>query len=99
MMGGALAIIALFFVIGIVFGAAIVPAVSILRRDVGPSDGPDDSPGYGPPGPGGASPDLAWDDWQGDEAGEAQQDSPGQAYGRCKWPPRPGALGAPRRRT
>ncbi len=81
-MGGALAIIALFFVIGIVFGAAIVPAVSILRRDVGPSDGPDDSPGYGPPGPGGASPDLDWDDWQGEEPGEAQENPRGQSYGR-----------------
>ena len=52
-MDGALAIIALFFVIGIVFGAVIVVAVSNLRRDVGPPDGPDDPPGYGPPGPGG----------------------------------------------
>ena len=81
-MDGALAIIALFFVIGIVFGAAIVPAVSILRRDVGPSDGPDDPPGYGPPGPGGASPDQDWDDWQGDEPGEAQENPRGQSYGR-----------------
>ena len=81
-MDGALAIIALFVVIGIVFGAAIVPAVSILRRDVSPPDGPDDPPGYGPPGLGGPSPDLDWDDWQGDEPGEAQENPRGQSYGR-----------------
>jgi hypothetical protein len=53
-MTSALVIIALFFVIGIVFGAVIVVALSILRRDVGPPDGPDDPGGpsdYGPPGP------------------------------------------------
>jgi hypothetical protein len=49
-MDGALAVIALFFVFGIVFGAVIVVAVSILRRDVGPPDDPDDPPGYGEPG-------------------------------------------------
>jgi hypothetical protein len=81
-MDGALAIIALFFVIGIVFGAVIVLAVSIRRRDVGPPDGPDDPPGYGPPGPGGPYPDLDWDDWQGDEPGEAQENPRGQSYGR-----------------
>ena len=81
-MDGALAIIALFFVIGIVFGAVIVLAVSILRRDVGPPDGPDDPPGYGPPGPGGPPPDLDWDDWQGDEPGEAEENPRGKSYGR-----------------
>jgi hypothetical protein len=80
-MDSALAIIALFFVIGIVFGAVIVLAVSILRRDVGHPDGPDDPPGYGP-GPGGSSPGLDWDDWQGDEPGEAEENPRGQSYGR-----------------
>ena len=81
-MDGALAIIALFFVIGIVFGSVIVVAVSNLRRDVGPPDGPDDPPGYGPPGPGGPYPDLDWDDWQRDEPGEAEENSRGKSYGR-----------------
>ena len=81
-MDGALAIIALFFVIGIVFGAVIVLAVSILRRDVAAPDGPDDRPGYGPPGPGGPSLDLDWDYWQGDEPGEAEENPREQSYGR-----------------
>ena len=81
-MDGALAFIALFFVIGIVFGAVIVLAISILRRDVGTPDGPDDPPGYGPPGPGGPSPDLYWDAWRGDEPGEAEENPRGQSYGR-----------------
>lgn len=81
-MDGALAIIALFFVIGIVFGSVIVVAVSNLRRDVGPPDGPDDPPGYGPPGPGGPHPDQYWDDWQGDEPGEAEENPRGKSYGR-----------------
>ena len=81
-MDGALAFIALFFVIGIVFGAVIVLAISILRRDVGPPDGPDDPPGYGPPGPGGPSPDLDWDDWQGTEPGKAEENPRGEPYGR-----------------
>ena len=78
-MDGALAIIALFFVIGIVFGSVIVVAVSNLRRDVGPPDGPD---GYGPPGPGGPYPDLDWDDWPRDEPGEAEENPRGKSYGR-----------------
>jgi hypothetical protein len=71
-------IIALFFVIGIVFGAVIVIAVSILRRDVGP---PHDPPFYGPPGPHGPFADLDWDDPQEEPEGSGQ-DSRWHSYGR-----------------
>ena len=81
-MDGALAIIALFFVIGIVFGGVIVVAVSVLRRDVGRPDGPDDPPGYGPPGPGGPHPDLDLDGWQDEETGETEENPRWQSYGR-----------------
>jgi hypothetical protein len=81
-MDGALAIIALFFVIGIVFGAVIVIAVTILRRDVGPPDDPDDPPSYGPPGPGGPSPDLDLDGWQDEGPGGTEDNPRWQSYGR-----------------
>ena len=81
-MDGALAFIALFFVIGIVFGAVLVLAISILRRDVGPPDGPDDPPGYGPPGPGGPPPDLGWEGPQDEEPGGDEENPRWQSYGR-----------------
>jgi hypothetical protein len=81
-MDGALAFIALFFVIGIVFGAVIVLAISILRRDVGPPDGPDDPPGYGRPGPGGPPPDLGWEGLQDEEPGGDEENPRWQSYGR-----------------
>lgn len=78
----ALVIIALFFVIGIVFGAIIVVAVSILRRDVGPPDDPDDPPGYGLPGPDGPSLDLGWEGPQDEEPGGSEENPRWQSYGR-----------------
>jgi hypothetical protein len=81
-MDGALAIIALFFVIGIVFGAITVVAVSILRRDVGPPDGPDDPPGYRSPGSDGPSPDLGWEGPQDDEPAGDEENPRWQSYGR-----------------
>jgi hypothetical protein len=81
-MDGALAIIALFFVIGIVFGAVIVVAVSNLRRDVGPPDGPDDPPGYGPPGRDGPSRDLGWGRRRDEEPGGDEENPRWQSYGR-----------------
>jgi len=81
-MDGALAIIALFFVIGIVFGAVIVVAVSNLRRDVGPPDGPDDPPGYGSPGPDWPSRDRGWEDRPDEEPGGDEENPRWQSYGR-----------------
>lgn len=81
-MDGALAIIALFFVIGIGVGAIIVVAVSILRRDVGPPDGPDDPPGYRSPGSDGPSPDLGWEGPQDQEPGGDEENPRWQSYGR-----------------
>jgi hypothetical protein len=78
-MTATLVIIALFFVIGIGVGVVAVIAVSILRRDIGPSDDP---PGFGPPGPGGPSPDLDWDDPQDGGSGGAEADTRWQSYGR-----------------
>jgi hypothetical protein len=78
-MASALVIIGLFFVIGIVFGAVLVVALSILRRDVGPPDGPGGPHDYGPPGPSGPPPDLGWDDTQDQEPGG---NSHSQFYGR-----------------
>lgn len=78
-MTAALVIIALFFVIGIAVGVVAVIAVSILRRDVGP---PGDPRGFRPPGPGGPSPDLDWDNPQDGESGGAEADTRWQSYGR-----------------
>jgi hypothetical protein len=78
-MTAALVIIALFFVIGIGVGVVAVIAVSIVRRDVGPPDGP---PGFTPPGPGGPSPDVDWDDSPDGESGGAGAVTRWQSYGR-----------------
>jgi hypothetical protein len=81
-MNGALAFIALFFVIGIVFGAVTVVAVSILRRDVGPPDGSDDPPGYRSPGSDGPSLNLGWEGPQDQEPGGDEENPRWQSYGR-----------------
>jgi hypothetical protein len=78
-MAATLVVIALFFAIGIGVGVIAVIAFSILRRDVGPPDGPR---GFGPPGPGGPSPDLDWDDPHDGESGGAEADTRWQSYGR-----------------
>jgi hypothetical protein len=81
-MDGALAFIALFFVIGIIFGAVIVVAVSILRRDVGLPADPDDPPGYGSPTPNVPSPDLGWERARDEEPGGDEENHRWQSYGR-----------------
>ena len=81
-MDGALGFIALFFMIGIIFGAVIVVAVSILRRDVGLPDDPDDPPGYGSPTPNGPSPDLGWEGARDEEPGGDEENPRWQSYGR-----------------